>query len=179
MRFLQTSLLVSSTLLATVLSAQSPLTIVNNSFPAGAVGQVYAQALGATGGIQPYTWSETGQFPPGLSVNSVGTISGTPTAGGTYAFTLTVVDARQTSVSKTLSIIITGPAGTRLTVTTTTLPAGNLGQSYSQVLSATGGAPPYQWAAGTGFPSFLTLDPNLGTVSGTPTAAGTFTFPVQ
>jgi Putative Ig domain len=179
MRFLQTSFLVTSTLLATVLSAQSPLAIVNNSFPTGAVGQVYAQALGATGGIQPYVWSYTGQIPPGLQVNSVGTISGTPTVGGTYAFTLTVADAHQTSVSKTLSIIITGPGGTRLTVTTTTLPPGNLGQSYSQTLTATGGAPPYQWAAGTGFPSFLTLDTNLGTVSGTPTAAGTFTFPVQ
>ena len=179
MRFLQTSFLVSSTLLATVLSAQSPLSIVNNSFPNGAVGQVYAQALGATGGIQPYVWSATGQIPPGLSLTSVGTISGTPTVGGTYAFTLTVVDARQTSVSKALSIIITGPGAGRLTVTTTTLPSGNLGQSYSQTLNATGGAPPYQWAAGTGFPSFLALDPNLGTVSGTPTAAGTFTFPVQ
>jgi hypothetical protein len=179
MRILQASFLVSSTLLATVLSAQSPLTIVNNSFPTGAVGQVYAQALGATGGIQPYVWSETGQFPPGLSVNSVGTISGTPTVGGTYAFTLTVVDARQTSVSKALSIIITGPGSARLTVTTTTLPPGNLGQSYSQTLTATGGAPPYQWAAGTGFPSFLALDTALGTVSGTPTAAGTLTFPVQ
>jgi hypothetical protein len=179
MRFLQTSFLVSSSLLGTVLSAQIPLSIVNNSFPTGTVGQVYAQALGATGGIQPYVWSATGQIPPGLQVNSVGTISGTPTAGGTYAFTLTVVDARQTSVSKSLSILITGPGGTRLTVNTTTLPSGNLGQSYSQTLTASGGAPPYQWAAGTGFPSFLTLDTAAGTVSGTPTAAGTFTFSVQ
>lgn len=64
MRILEASFLVSSTLLATVLSAQSPLAIVNNSFPTGAVGQVYAQALGATGGIQPYVWSATGQIPP-------------------------------------------------------------------------------------------------------------------
>src|SRR5260370_25255507 len=149
MRILQASFLVSSTLLATVLSAQSPRTIVNNRFPTGAVGQVYAQALGATGGIQPYVWSETGQFPPGLSVNSVGTISGTPTVGGTYAFTLTVVDARQTSVSKALSIIITGPGSALLTVTTTTLPPGNLSQSYSQPLTTTRGAPPYQSSPAT------------------------------
>src|ERR1035441_6617949 len=112
MRFLHVSFLVSATLLSTVLSAQNPLTIVNNSFPVGAVGQGYAQALSATGGIQPYTWSATGQIPPGLVLNSVGTISGMPRTGGTYAFALKVVDANNASVSKALSIIITGPGPT-------------------------------------------------------------------
>src|ERR1039457_4360741 len=106
MRFLHVSFLVSATLLSTVLSAQNPLTIVNNSFPVGAVGQGYAQALSATGGIQPYTWSATGQIPPGWVLNSVGTISGTPRTGGTYAFALKVVDANNASVSKALSIVI-------------------------------------------------------------------------
>ena len=179
MRFLHVSFLVSATLLSTVLSAQNPLTIVNNSFPVGAVGQGYAQALSATGGIQPYTWSATGQIPPGLVLNSVGTISGTPRTGGTYAFALKVADANNASVSKALSIIITGPGPTPLTVTTTTLPSGTVGQSYSQTLAATGGTPPYQWAVGTGFPTVLTLDAATGTVSGTPTAAGTFSFLVQ
>src|ERR1017187_2767247 len=169
MRFLHVSFLVSATLLSTVLSAQNPLTIVNNSFPVGAVGQGYAQALSPTGGIQPYTWSATGQIPPGLVLNSVGTISGTPRTGGTYAFTLKAVDANNASVSKALSIVITGPGPTPLTVTTTTLPSGTVGQSYSQTLAATGGTPPYQWAVGTGFPTVLTLD----------AATGTFSFLVQ
>src|ERR1035437_4050114 len=179
MRFLHVSFLVSATLLATVLSAQNPLTIVNNSFPVGAVGQGYAQALSATGGIQPYTWSATGQIPPGLVVNSVGTISGTPRSAGIYGFTLIVADARQTSVSKGLSIPTPAPAPAPLTVTTTPLPSGTVGQSYSQTLAATGGTPPYQWAVGAGFPTVLTLDAATGTVSGTPTAAGTFSFLVQ
>jgi hypothetical protein len=179
MRFLHVSFLVSATLLSTVLSAQSPLTIVNNSFPIGVVGQVYAQALSATGGTQPYKWSATGQIPPGLVVNSVGTIAGTPRTAGIYGFTLIVVDARQTSVSKGLSISITGPGPAPLTVTTTTLPSSTVGQSYSQTLTATGGTPPYQWAVGASFPTVLTLDAATGTVSGTPTAAGTFSFLVQ
>src|ERR1035438_9771020 len=103
MRFLHVSSLVSSALLATVLSAQGPLTIVNTTFPPGAVGQGYAQALTATGGTQPYTWSATGQLPPGLSVRSVGTIAGTPQTGGNYSFTLNVVDAHLISASKVLS----------------------------------------------------------------------------
>jgi hypothetical protein len=170
--------LFSATVLATVASAQSSLTILNNSFPIGAVGQTYAQALSATGGTAPYSWSATGQIPPGLAVNSVGTISGTPRTGGTYAFTLTVVDVRQATASKALSIVISGPGPAPLTVTSTTLPASATGQSYNQTLTATGGTPPYQWSAGVGFPSFLTLDPASGTLSGTPTAAGVYIFSV-
>src|ERR1700686_1310564 len=148
MRFPQVSFVLSSAFLTTVLSAQvGPLTIVSG-LPTGAVGKTYAQVC-VTGGLQPYTTSTTGQFPPGLAVNSVGVISGIPTVGGTYSFTLNVVDARQASVSKALSVVITGPGPSPLTVTTTTLPAGTVGQSYSQSLAATGGTPPYQWAAGT------------------------------
>ena len=158
MRSLHVSFLVFSIFLATVLSAQSPLTIVNNSFPTGAVGQNYAQALTATGGISPYTWAANGQIPPGLVFNSVGTISGKPTVGGTYPFTLIVTDARQTTVAKALSIVISGPGPAALSITTTTLPAGAVGQAYSQTLAATGGTPPYQWAAGPAFPAFLALD---------------------
>src|ERR1017187_8337946 len=179
MRFLHVSSLVSSALLATVLSAQGPLTIVNTTFPPGAVGQGYGQALTATGGTQPYAGSAAGRLPPGLSVRSVGTISGTPLTGGTYSFPVKVVDANNASTSKTLSIVISGPGAATLTVSTTTLPSGTVGLSYSQILSATGGTPPYQWAVGTSFPAFFTLDSPSGTVSGTPTSAGTFSFLVQ
>ena len=110
--FLPVSLLLSASFLATVVPVQNPLTILNNGFPTGAVGQNYAQALSASGGTQPYAWTATGQIPPGLVVNSVGTISGTPRVGGTYSFTLTVTDSRQVTATKTLSIIISGPGPT-------------------------------------------------------------------
>jgi large repetitive protein len=179
MRLLHASFLVSSGVLAMVLPAQTPLTIVNNSFPTGTVGQLYAQALSATGGTQPYAWSAFGQIPPGLIVNTSGILIGTPKTGGTFTFTLTVTDASQTAVSKSLSIIISGGGSTPLTVATTALPDGAVGQSYSQTLAANGGSPPYQWLAGTGFPAFLTLNAATGVVSGTLTTAGTFSLAVQ
>jgi hypothetical protein len=68
-----------------------------------------------------------------------------------------------------------------LVITTTTLPDAIVGTDYSQVLSATGGSPPYTWTSTAGtLPTGITLDPGSGTLSGIPTAAitGTVGFTV-
>ena len=53
------------------------------------------------------------------------------------------------------------------------LPAGTVGSTYSATLTATGGAAPYTWSA-TGLPAGLSIS-SSGTITGTPTAAGTQT----
>lgn len=66
-----------------------------------------------------------------------------------------------------------------LAVTSTTLPAGTAGVPYSQNLGATGGAPPYSWQFVSGtLPGGLSVGTN-GTVSGTPAAAGSYSFTVR
>jgi hypothetical protein len=61
--------------------------------PGGFVGKAYTTALTGTGGQAPYTWARTaGALPPGLSLGSGGTVSGTPTTPGTYQFTATLTD---------------------------------------------------------------------------------------
>ena len=164
---------------AAMLAAQTAPVITNTSFPAATVGQAYSQALSATGGTPPYTWSATGQVPPGLTVAPAGVIHGTPTSGGSFNFTLTVIDARQATNSKIFTIVV-GGGSSRLTITTTSLPSGTVGQSYSQTLTATGGTPPYTWAGSLSqIPAGLSLASN-GTISGTPTSSpGTFSIPVQ
>src|SRR5215213_8721601 len=65
-------------------------------------------------------------------------------------------------------------------VTDSPLPGGTVGQTYSVILHAAGGTPPYTWSVVTGaLPPGLTLNPTTGEISGVPTAAGTFGFTIQ
>lgn len=63
----------------------------------------------------------------------------------------------------------------QLSVATVKLPDGKVGTQYNQKLVASGGVPPYRWTISDGdLPPGLTL--GGGTISGTPSIYGTFTF---
>ena len=82
----------------------SGLTITTNTLPNGTFGTAYSQALAATRGISPYSWSST-TLPAGLSLDvNAGIISGTPSAIGLTGFSATVTDAASAVFSKALSI---------------------------------------------------------------------------
>lgn len=147
--------------------------------PGGEVGFAYTTTIAASGGLSPYTFSvTTGSLPTGLNLaSSTGILSGTPTASGSSTFTVQVADAETPAVVATQSYtLVVVPT---LTITTTSLPAANIGVAYSGTLAATGGVTPYTWSITTGsLPSGLTLNSATGAITGTPTAAGTFTFTV-
>ena len=174
---------VSLAMLFTAALAGQALTITTTSLPTGTVNVQYgggAVALAAKGGVPPYVWSlVTGPLPPGLSLSSAGLILGTPSTGGAYPITVSVTDSSNVTVSKQFTVQIAGPGGgsTPSITTTSPLPAANVGQSYSQTLSATGGTSPYTWSGGQGLPAGLTLG-GTGAITGTPTTAGSYSFSV-
>lgn len=93
--------------------APPTIIIAPNVMPTGIQGTLYAQSLGASGGIFPYTYSLTvGSLPPGLFINfpTIGVISGTPTSTGTTNFTVTAVDSHGNTGTQAYSITITAPA---------------------------------------------------------------------
>ena len=157
-------------------AATVPPTITTTSLPGGLVGTAYNQTFTATG-TTPITWSlQSGTLPTGLSLSTAGVISGTPTTAGTSNFTVRATNSAG-NATKALSIVITASV-VKPTITTTTLPNGKTGTAYSAQLEATGTAP-ISWALASGnLPTGLTLYSG-GTISGTPTAIGTFNFTVQ
>ncbi|MCZ2148812.1 MAG: Ig domain-containing protein [Bryobacterales bacterium] len=159
--------------------ASNALQILTASLSGGTVGVPYSQQVQATGGAPPYSWSvSVGALPPGLSiatVNNFGVISGTPTAAGTFNFTIQVFDSQEHTASRSFTVQITSG----ITIQTTSLPQGRAGQFYQQLLIATGGSGTLTWSPLTALPPGLTLNSATGVLSGTPTQAADFTLLIQ
>ena len=67
-----------------------------------------------------------------------------------------------------------------LAVTTTSLPAGTVGATYSSAVAASGGSTPYTYSAGN-LPSGLSINSGTGTITGTPAqnSVGTWSATVK
>lgn len=73
---------------------------------AGTVGSSYFQNFFTSGGTGPFTWTvSAGQLPPGVVLTS-GHLGGTPTAAGTFTFTIKVTDSAGDQASEPGSITI-------------------------------------------------------------------------
>lgn len=146
----------------------------------GTVGVSYSETISAQGGTGTgYVYSiVSGAIPTSLSLNSsTGIISGTPTAAGTYSFTIKVTDSLGNTGTQAFQIIIAAPSYT-LEEYGQVLHDAVVGTAYSETLSVTGGTGPYTWSLASGsLPTGLSLS-SSGVISGTPSAAGTFTFAV-
>src|SRR5262249_33160740 len=97
MRFTRVLLLVALLALVAVPAAFA-IRFTDDSFniPVGTVGQPYGKTFGGAGGCGPalpYQYTViSGALPPGLSLSFSGTISGTPTAAGSYSFYVNLSD---------------------------------------------------------------------------------------
>lgn len=154
------------------------ITVSPNTLPPGTVGNGYNQSFAAAGGSTSYTFSASGSLPSGLSLSSGGTLAGIPTASGTFNFTVTATDVANCTGNRAYTLTINPPACGTITISPNTLPAGTVGNGYNQSFSASGGSTSYTFSVTAGsLPNGLSLLSG-GTLSGTPTASGTFTFTV-
>ena len=157
-----------------------PLVANGGALPPAQATLPYAASLSASGGSGSRTWSLTGgQLPPGLALSADGRLSGTPQSGGTFGFRATVsVGSSSASADFTLTV---APA---LTVASaTTLPLLEVRRPFStklaDVVSVTGGTPPYRYAPVSGFPFGIGLDSAAMTLFGSPRRSGTLTLTVR
>jgi len=138
------------------------------SVPDGSVGAAYSYSITPSGGDTPITFALTdGELPPGLTLLSNGTISGTPTQSGLFEGEITATNVVGYQ-DRIFSIEIDAPP------TITSAPPANatLGDAYTHTYTADGDTPiSYSVTAGA-LPDGLTL--SGATISGTPTSEGVF-----
>lgn len=189
----------TTTALATTTTTGAPATTTTTAPSAGCTITPQPPATYHVGDLQTYFWSTTGcrssdkpvqwslvsgRIPPGMSgphLQGVGSgfVTGRPTTVGTFTFTVRVTD--QVGARDTETFTITVEPARPVTVTTQGFLPGRVGEFYCcGNLFADGGVPGYTWSiTGGGLPPGLSLQRSPGRITGTPTAAGTFTFTVQ
>ncbi len=110
-------------------------------------GQAYSVQLEARGGSgHGFVWRMTGgALPAGVILSQSGSLSGTPTEYGIFAFNGTVNDDSQppVSASQTFTLTVSDPVH----FTASRLPDAYLGIPYANALPVDGSAPPFSYAA--------------------------------
>lgn len=170
-----------STNLTSTITIVLPATFPTNfTWPNGANGVQYSTTITTTGGVPPIEYSlGSGSLPPGLTLNSSGTVLGTPTSHGTSTFTINATDdggMTPNLVVKSPTYTITVNPPPPLAIPTTTLPGGLVNTSYNAAIvpAGPGGVPPYTWSITSGaLPPGLTLNVSSGVISGVPTKDAT------
>jgi hypothetical protein len=146
----------------------------------GEVGLVYTPATyEATGGNAPYVWRVSdGALPGGLDISVDGAISGTPTASGTFNFTVEVTDARLASASVSGSIKVAprltlhyvGDMAAHGGVGVCSVPSSahcpSTDNRYAPFAVITGGAAPYTYSVRSGTPVGNPPSPWVGSWDG-------------
>ena len=162
------------------------LTITTPSLPSGVSGVAYSTPMQAIGGIKPYFWSNPyygegqGHLPSGLTIDpSTGVISGTPTNAGTYTVQIRVGDSSPPEGHFAYRRYTLTIAQNPMSITSIPPPDGTQSVPYTASLTSSGGTAPVHWTVVSGsLPNGLALS-DTGTISGTPTTLGGFTFTVK
>ncbi len=146
--------------------SQFPPVITSPTTASGQTGVAFSYQITANNGTSN-GFSFTGALPPGVTLNpTTGLISGTPTAVGSFAPTLTASNGAGNGSQVVTFTIGLGPP----VITSAATAAGSLGIAFSYQIAATNNPTSFN---ATGLPGGLTVNA-AGLISGTPTSQGTF-----
>ncbi len=175
----QFSILVAAAPTVTTPSPVTPTAIQGTAI--SPVSQTFTLGVGAT---VPATgaWKAIG-LPAGLSINpDTGVISGTPTEAGSFVIGVTLTDSNGVPGSKNLNLTVAAPPTIETPLTLPPTVASSVmdavTQLFTQGTSAIGATGAWTVSNGT-LPAGLSLNPDSGQITGTPTTAGSFTFTVK
>ncbi|MDX6228071.1 MAG: hypothetical protein QOI76_1461, partial [Frankiales bacterium] len=160
--------------LITVSAPQLPPTISGTVPATASLGSAYDFTYTLGGTPVPTVSVTGGALPTGLTLGTGGRLSGTPTAVGTFSFTVTAANGVSPAATRTDTVVVTGTAATVSGTPTT----ASVGEPYTFTFTRGGNPLPTLTRVGATLPDGLTLSP-AGVLSGTPSRAGTFKFTVS
>lgn len=168
----------TDTLTCQIVVAAVPAITTASPLAGATVGRSYTANQTSTGGTAPKVWTASA-LPTGLAINaSTGQITGTPTETASPATILPVLTDANSVASAAHPLELTVAAA--VAWSTSSLPGGTVGTAYDQDVTSTGGTAPVAITLASGaLPNGLSLLDNgdrTGTISGTPTAAGLFSY---
>ncbi|HMZ20536.1 MAG TPA: putative Ig domain-containing protein [Blastocatellia bacterium] len=155
-------------------------TVTLSALNAPALNVAYSQAVTALPAGGNYSFAVVlGVLPAGLSLNPAsGLLSGTPNLAGTYNFTIAAAGFGGCAGNREYSFVI-GGAGCPAISLPGSLPAGSVGQLYTQTVTASP-VGTYSYAVATGsLPPGVTLFGSQGSLYGYPTAPGSYSFTIR
>lgn len=154
----------------------SPRILILNGPPSSATANSSYTFTYQASGLPAPTFAVTaGSLPPGLTLSAAGVLSGTPTTGGIYSGTVTASDGVIPSASQNFTItVLQAPSVTNGPLNATIA----LNAQYNFTYQANAYPTPTYALVGNFFPPGLTLS-SAGSLSGTPTATGTYTGTIE
>ena len=152
----------------TIAASAAASAITSATTATGTVGVPFAYT--ATGSNTPTNFNIVG-LPAGLAADpTTGAISGSPTAVGTYAITLSANNAAGTGAPVTLTLTVAAPAAAPV-ISSATSASVAVGAAFTYTIVATNSPTAY---AAAGLPLGLSVDPTSGAITGSPSVAGSY-----
>jgi uncharacterized repeat protein (TIGR01451 family) len=148
--------------------------------PDATIGAAYSYTFAASGSPSPTFTIDSGTLPTGLSLDqTTGQLSGTPTTAGVFTFTIAANNGvGSPAVSGSITITVAATAAAPVFTAGSANPDAVVGAAYSYLFAASGVPDPTFAIASGALPTGLTLATS-GSLSGTPTVAGTYSFTVR
>jgi RHS repeat-associated protein len=163
---------IASGVTAPAFTADSPPTTAAQETP-------YSYTFAATGTPAPSFIDTYGALPDGLTLDpATGQLSGTPTTAGTFTFTIRAANGTSPDTLAQPVTITVAPRHSPSFTAVSPPSTATVGTAYRYTFVAAGPPSPTYAVASGALPGGLSLDPTSGTLSGTPTTAGAFTFTI-